>query len=160
MRLRFHIFFFRSIYHFDPSNLPPCGKLQIPNASPTTSPLPNENVQSRKKNRTSNAAPAAATVAVAIVDETNDVQCDKQTVPIEKCGARKTENEKTSELEVTLPEPTKNISMNALLSPLNKVFAETKDNNLDRIVTGTPSTSKSSHENENFLHFLLFFHSF
>lgn len=49
----------------------------------------------------------------------------------------KPEIEIKTELNVTLPEPTKNISMNSLLSPLNQVHHDTKDNNtLNRTANG------------------------
>lgn len=116
----------RSIYHFDPSNLPP-GKLQITNASPATSPLPvdNGNAQNRKRNR----------INVTEEHPTTDDKDNQNSAP-ENSRSRPVEIETTPEPEVTMPESTKTISMNSLLSPLSKVYPETKDNNLNRIVTG------------------------
>lgn len=116
----------RSIYHFDPSNLPP-GKLQIANASPATSPLPvdSANAQIRKRNR----------INVTEEHPTTDDKDNQNSAP-ENSRSRTIEIETTPESKVTMPESTKTISMNSLLSPLSKVYSETKDNNLNRIVTG------------------------
>lgn len=92
--------------------------------------------QSRKKNRTN-----------STTEDATDAQCDKENASVENSGARKSDIEQTADLEVTLPEPTKNISMNSLLSPLNKVYSETKDNNLNRIVVGMLNKTK---KNTNF----------
>lgn len=116
----------RSIYHFDPSNLPP-GKLQTANASPAASPLPvdNANTQNRKRNQ------------INVTEEhptTDDKENENSTSENSRC--RSIEIETTPEPEMTMPEPTKTISMNSLLSPLSKVYSEIKDNNLNRIVSG------------------------
>lgn len=115
----------RSIYHFDPSNLPP-GKLQIPNVSPATSPLPvdNTNAQNRKKNR----------INVTEEHPTTDDKENRNSAPENSRSRSLTEIETTPESQVTMPESTKTISMNSLLSPLSKVYSETKDKN--RIITG------------------------
>lgn len=135
-------FDFRSIYHFDPSNLPPCSKLQMSNASPVKTPSPTSSA-----NETSNAPPTRkkthkpanvsnVTDDSAVVQRTSE-KCDRENVSNsgakrDESGACKPEIEVSSELEVTLPEPSKNISMNSLLSPLNQTYQETQDNNLDR----------------------------
>lgn len=141
---RFTIFF-RSIYHFDPSNLPPCTKLQIPNASPANTPSPtlpaNDSsiVSSRKKSHKQ--PPVNIVDEPAIVQRTTE-KCDRETVSNTNVTVRdendacKPEIEISSELEVALPEPTKNISMNSLLSPLNQTYQEPQDNNLDRKTDG------------------------
>lgn len=120
----------RSIYHFDPSNLPP-GKLQIANASPATSPLPvdNANAQNRSKRNRIN------------LTEENPTQTDdkeNQNAAPENSHSRTIDIVETTtpQSEVTMPESTKTISMNSLLSPLSKVYSETKDNNLNRTVIG------------------------
>lgn len=142
----------RTIYHFDPSNLPPCTKLQIPNASsPANTPSPtlsvNENSGavplSRKKNH--NKTPVSVADETVVVVQRTSEKCDRENVSNAIAirdenggGACKPEIEISSELEVTLPEPTKNISMNSLLSPLNQTYnqQETQDNNLDRKADG------------------------
>lgn len=129
--------------------MPPCTKLQIPNASPANTPSPtlsvNENSSaaplSRKKNH--NKPVSVADETVVVVQRTSE-KCDREnvsnatTIRDENGGAAcKPEIEVSSELEVTLPEPTKNISMNSLLSPLNQTYnQETQDNNLDRKADG------------------------
>ncbi|XP_031619670.1 protein encore isoform X2 [Contarinia nasturtii] len=126
-----------SIYHFDPSNLP---KLQIPNTSPANTPSPtlsvneNTNVPSRKKNHNK---PINNNVDDTVVVQRTSEKCDRDNVSNavatrDENGACKPEIEVSSELEVTLPEPMENISMNSLLSPLNQTYQETQDNNLDR----------------------------
>lgn len=93
---------FRSIYHFDPSNLPPCTKLQIPNISPTQTPSPTLSANNdtiigtpnvppppfRKKNHkltNISTATATATTTTAIADDpivqqrTSD-KCDRENI--------------------------------------------------------------------------------
>lgn len=117
----------RSIYHFDPSNLPP-GKLQMPNASPATSPLPVENANAPNRSKRNR-------INVTEEHPTDDKENQKSATENSRAHVVP-ENETTPELEVTMPEATKNIPMNSLSSPLSKVYSETKDNNLNRIVTG------------------------
>lgn len=130
--------------------MPPCTKLQIPNASspaktpsPTLSANENANVSSRKQK---NHKPVVVNVAddSAVVQRTSE-KCDRDNVSsaaairdeIGACKPKEIEVS-SSELEVTVtPEPTKNISMNSLLSPLNQTYQETQDNNLDRKTDGT-----------------------
>lgn len=159
---KFH--FLRSIYHFDPSNLPPGNKLQIPNASPANTPSPtlsmNENSSvvplSRKKNHNKSIHVSVADELVVVLQRTSE-KCDKENVlNASNATAIQDENgggacnpdiEVSSELEVTLLETTKDISMNSLLSPLNQTYnhnknnsnsnQETQDNNLDRQSDGT-----------------------
>lgn len=145
--------FNRSIYHFDPSNLPPCTKLQITNnASPANTPSPtlsssNENSNngpSRKKNHKQAAqAVNVSDEPVVVVQRTTEI-CDRENVSTPNVTVRdendacKPEIEVSTELEVAVPpEPTKNISMNSLLSPLNQSYQEPQqDNNLDRKADG------------------------
>lgn len=133
---------FRSIYHFDPSNLPPCSKLQMANASPAKTPSPissandNPNVPPARKKTHKPANISNVTDDSAVVQRTTE-KCDRENVlnsgaKRDESSVAKPEIEVSNELEVTLPEPTKNISMNSLLSPLNQTYQETQDNNLDR----------------------------
>lgn len=115
----------------------------MPNASPANTPSPtstsvNEtpNVPPfRKKNhKTANLTNVSDESAVA---QRTSEKCDRENVSNvdaqrDECGACKPEIEVSPELEVTLPEPSKNISMNSLLSPLNQTYQETQDNNMDR----------------------------
>lgn len=131
---------FSTIYHFDPSNLPPCTKLKIPNVSPTTTPSPtllssdNINVTNRKKHKSANSS-----------DDTIDAQrtshnCDTDNSSAcaiyDENGTGNPDIEVSSEIAITIPEPTKNISMNSLLSPINQVFQDAQDNNLSRSPDG------------------------
>lgn len=145
MLTNFYAFTFRSIYHFDPCNLPPCTKLQIPNTSPANTPSPtlslneNSNVSLQKKNH--NKSINVDTDVTVVVQRTADV-CDRDNVSNavaireEKNGACQPDIEVLSELEVILPEPTTNISMNSMLSPINQIYQEPQDNNLDRKADG------------------------
>lgn len=136
----------RSIYHFDPSNLPTCTKLQIPNTSPANTPSPtppNENVNatSRKKGH----KPVNAADESVVIQRTSE-KCDRENVSSaaavrdENGACKPKEIEVSSELEVTLPEPTKSVSMNSLVSPSNQTYQETQDNNLDRKADGNEIT--------------------
>ena len=157
--------------------MPPGNKLQIPNASPANTPSPtlsmSENSSvvplSRKKNHNKSIHVSVADESVVVVQRTSE-KCDKENVSNASNaaaairdenggGACKPDIEVSSELEVTLPEPTKNISMNSLLSPLNQTYnhnnsnsnQETQDNNLDRKSDGTLKFSRlfKTHYNNN-----------
>lgn len=86
----------------------------------------------------------------AIVQRTTE-KCDSETVSNTNVTVRdeneacKPEIEISSELEVALLEPTKNISMNSLLSPLNQTYQEPQDNNLDRKADGMNEKKYSIH---------------
>lgn len=76
------------------------------------------------------------------VQRTTD-KCDREIVSNndairDEHGVTKPEIEVSTELEVTLPEATNNISMNSLLSPLNQTYQETEDNNSDLKADGMP----------------------
>lgn len=99
-------------------------------------------VPSRKKNYKSANVSNVSDESSAIVVQRTTEKCDREIVSNsaatrdESGGGCKPEIEVSSELEVILPEPTKNISMNSLLSPLNQTYQETQDNNLDRKTDG------------------------
>lgn len=80
------------------------------------------------RDHVSNASSPVVTVAAAAAAAT--VARDEC---IDTCTA---EMARSVELEVILPEPTKDISMNSLLSPLNQTYQDTQDNNLDRPADG------------------------
>lgn len=112
------------------------------NASPANTPSPTSsandtpNVPSTRKKTHKPANISNVSDDSAVVQRTTE-KCDRENVSNsdakrDESGAGKPEIEVSSELEVTLPEPSKNISMNSLLSPLNQTYQETQDNNLDR----------------------------
>lgn len=80
---------------------------------------------------------------MVVVQRTTEI-CDRENVSTPNVNVRdendacKPEIEVSTELEVAVPpEPTKNISMNSLLSPLNQSYQEPQqDNNLDRKADG------------------------
>lgn len=115
------------------------------NASPANTPSPTSTSANetpnvppfRKKNqKTANLTNVSDDSAVA---QRTSEKCDRENVSsvnvstVDESGAGKSEIEVSPELELTLPEPSKNnISMNSLLSPLNQTYQETQDNNLDQ----------------------------
>lgn len=125
---------FRSIYHFDPSNLPPCTKLQIPNISPAQTPSPTLSVnndtiigtpnippppfrkKSHKPTNSSTTTAPAAIVDDSIVQQRTSDKCDREHVSNSAAagGADVAVDRKSSkpaiavasELEVIVPDPT------------------------------------------------------
>lgn len=126
---------FRSIYHFDPSNLPPCTKLQIPNISPAQTPSPTLSVNNdtyigtpnippppfRKKNHKPTNSTTTTATAIAddsIVQQRTSDKCDREYVSnsvavaaadvvVDRKSGKVAGIAIASELEeVTVPEPT------------------------------------------------------
>lgn len=90
----------------------------------------------RKKNHKPTNSTNVNDESAPIAQRTTE-KCDRENVSNgdtirDKSGACKPEIEVSSELKVISPEPSKKISMNSLLSPLNQTYQETQDNNLDR----------------------------
>lgn len=132
-------FYFRTIYHFDPTNIPQCHKLQIMATSPTTTssstPSPNENqAQNRKKPKLKNAINEVENASNKCDNENspNDENRVSQNPEIEISSTAYAESDNNS------TELTNTISMNTLLSPINQIEQdEEHDNNPENDSEGT-----------------------
>lgn len=136
-----------SIYHFDPTNLPPCNKLQMTAASPTTPTAPsptfpsNDTAQNRKKFK-----PKPNTLRESDDDDGGGVAGDGEAddpsanCDIDGSNSDVVRNNSNPEIEIsslpcnesvdagaTSDAPTA-ITVNSLLAPINQIHADNYSN--------------------------------